>query len=286
LATTLIIFSMDRALQCDSLINSVRDHVTGVNRVVVIARATSELHAKAYNVLGCSYTEYEILLETHKHGLTSLLSKIVYSADLDYVAIAVDDQIFYRPSDFTTAVGALEDEKAFVWSWRLSHKPGETEIKNKYWLDAAPKDEVYRYLWHSDGALYRRDHYVRMLNTYIPLWPTQRLIPNDIEARIASAAHEWQPSVGPHVGPLNATCMTWQINKEKSTAGVWASPWCTIPETELDVLAQAYLNGKRTDNLALYTDLSWTTRFNRPGAYPTHVSAGEEASRFYAALIR
>jgi hypothetical protein len=281
--TTLVVFSMDRALQCDSLLRSVDDHVTGVERVIVIARATSELHARAYGEIT---SDCMLLMEKPGRSCSMLLADAV--GGTDHIALAVDDQVFYRSSDFVLAVSRLGVERAFVWSWRLGHKPGVTTRWLDHWICSAAgtRDESYRYLFHSDGALYRRDDYVHMLDTYVPGWQTRALIPNDLEAGPAAAQRDWQMSVGPHVGPLEATCMTWQLNKQSTTEGRYGAPWCTIPETKLDALAEAFLAGKRVDNARLYEDTSWTTRFQQPDSLPTHVHACEEASHFYADLIR
>jgi hypothetical protein len=271
---------MDRAMQCDSLLSSIRDHVTGVDRVVVIARATSELHERSYELLADTRAGVSVLRESADRTLPWLLSNVING--VDYVCINVDDQIFYRPSDFGAAVAALAIEAAFVWSWRLGYMQGQTTRQGDYWAAMDAQDEIYRYLWHSDGALYRQRDYVSMLDERIPEWRTRTLIPNDLEGLVVRGGIP----TGLHLGPPRATCMTWQINKESSTAGVWGGAWRTVPGTELDELARAYLAGKRVDNAALYADTSWTTRFNPPGAYPTHVSACEEASLFYASLIK
>jgi len=273
---------MDRALQCDSLLRSIDDNVTGISRVVVIARATTELHERAYGELAF---DGDLWMENGVPCSTLLADAV---DGCTYVTLAVDDQVFYRPTDFTNAIGTFEDEKAFVWSWRLGHKTGVTSARTDHWICSAAgtRDESYRYLFHSDGALYRRGDYVRLLDRYVPGWQKRALIPNDLEAGPAAAQREWQMSVGPHVGPLEATCMTWQLNKESSTRGRYGAPWCEIPETRLDALAEAFLAGRRVDNVKLYADTSWTTRFQRHDSLPTHVYACEEASRFYADLIR
>ena len=284
---TLVIFSMDRALQCDSLLQSIQDHGTGVSDIVVIARASSERHALAYDKMMTRHDSI-VSMVSERNGVScsSALAEVVKLAD--HICLTVDDQVFYRPSNFNTARAHLEKEHGFVWSWRLGRRLGVTADKTDHWLCsvAGTRDKNYRYLFHSDGALYRRGDYVRLLDMYVPGWETKSYIPNDLENEVARMQPAWQMSVGPHVGPLEATCKTWQLNKQSTTEGRYGAPWCTIPETKLDALAEAFLAGKRVDNTKLYADISWTTRFQQPDSFPTHVHACEEASRFYAGLIR
>lgn len=289
---TLVVFSMDRALQCDSLLRSVVDHCTGLDRVVVLAKASSDLHIEAYRTLRALGEYDELTVNGAEGGLP--LGEDIFQAvnDSQHTVLAVDDQLFYAPSDFAWAVEEMRLNDAFVWSWRLGHKPGVTQVLTgrgaDYWM-CPPRvaDFDYAYLFHSDGALYRTEDYVAKLDRYLPDWRTGKYIPNDFEGAVAGRLAEWNSSAGVHLGPRDPTCITWQINKEQSTRRKqYGSPWHETTETALDALAEAYLAGKRVDNQALYADTSWTTRFNPPGVRPTHVWACEESSRFYTSMIR
>ena len=142
----------------------------------------------------------------------------------------------------------------------------------------------YGYLWHSDGALYRTATYTETLYRFLPDWRTADYTPNDLEAAVAGRKPKWAARVGPHLGPLTPTCITWQLNRVQTRYG---SPAAEIPETNTDALAAAYLAGKRVDNEKLYAALRENPlRWNPPGARPTHVYACEEASRFWAGCVR
>lgn len=281
---TLVVFSMNRAMQCESLLRSLCDHATGIDRTVVIARATSSLHQEAYAKLTAEHPECQIVDDVR--GCSVHLAQVLANGT-DHVSLAVDDQLFYRSSDFSMAARELDNANGFVWSWRLGEKLGTTQTRNGAFWQCSPRidDADYGYLFHSDGAVFRANEYMALLDLFLPGWRDNALIPNNLEGHVAACQHQWRMSVGPHLGPLKPTCITWQINKE-STTREYGAPWVTIPETELDTLAQAFLAGKRVDNQALYADLSWVTRFQKAGDGPTHISACVEASRFYAGMIR
>jgi len=290
-----IIFSMDRAMQCESLLRSMDDMCTGINHITVICRATGQLHEDAYTRLMSEERKVSttFIQEGRGFGLAAALEDTVRTApDGSYVCINVDDQIYYRPADFRYAVSVLVERYAFVWSWRLGdpdwHHPNPH--RGGYWLRENSPGRDHGYLWHSDGALYCREDYLRVLDGAAAAaeagleWKKQSLTPNHLETIGVTHPHLWRNRR--HVGPSKPCCMTWQVNKESTTAGRFGAPWKTVPETELDVLAQAFLNGKRVQNDLLYKDHSWTQRFQQPDGIPTHVRACEEASKFYASLIR
>lgn len=280
---TLVVFSKDRAMQLDSLLRSVKDYCTGIDRVVPIVYASNALHENAYWKLAHEAPFTELRMQVGD-PLGKLVEEVTTKGS-DHIALAVDDMLFYARSDFRSAARRLRDQDAFVWSWRLGHKPGVTREIADFWDCAAlTADRDYGYLFHSDGALYRTEGYLRMVDGMLPDWRTGEYTPNDIEGAVACRKRQWAPQVGPHLGPLHPTCITWQLNRVQTKYG---SPAAEIPETNVDALARAYLDGARIDNEKLYAALRENAlRFNPPGTRPTHVWACEEASRFWAAAIR
>jgi hypothetical protein len=272
---TLVVFSKDRAMQLDSLLRSVGDHCTGIDDVVVIADATSDLHERAYDQLAFDGT----LLRQRALDVSLGVALAYALKRAEHVSFAVDDMIFYRPSDFGWAAKELDTEKAFVWSWRLGRRNNCVidTCDGSFWCGPPG------YAWHVDGSLYRTADYARTLERFYPQWREART-PNDLEGTVAMRADEWAPGIL-HLGPIEPTCMTWQINQAHVTPGVRRAPFTAVSETQLDALAEAYLAGRRVDNERLYADLSWTVRFQkRPGR--AHVEACEESAAFYASLIR
>jgi len=297
---SLVVFSKDRAMQLDSLLRSVCDNCTGIKHVAVIAKASSQLHIDAYKLLRETETYDELTVAGPDgglplgHDLAALADDYADGVPTDHIALAVDDQLFYAPSDFRKAAFSLDEHKAFVWSWRLGLRKDRSETErcpcpldeaDPHWLCSAfENDPDYGYLFHSDGALYRTSAYVNKLDTWLPDWRTGNYTPNDLEAAVTARAARWKPSVGPHVGPLSPTSITWQLNRVQTKYG---SPAAEIPETNVDALARAYLEGKRVDNEKLYEALrADPLQWNPPGARPTHVYACEEASKFWAGCVR
>jgi hypothetical protein len=284
---TLVVFSKDRAMQCHSLLQSVEDHCTGIDRVVVLAKASSALHIAAYRRLleRCMCDELTV---NDSHGGLPLGEDIFQAVnDSEHTALAVDDMTFYAPSDFARATDALN--YGFSWSWRLGEKPDpdhDTFDDHDTWMYSSmlTGDADYGYMFHCDGMVIKTDNYLKMLDRYLPNWRTGSYIPNDLEAAVAAKKSRWAAAVYPHRGPLTPTCITWQLNRVQLE---YNSPAAEIPETNTDTLARAYLEGKRVDNDALYGALNANPlRWNPPGARPTHIYACEEASKFWASCIR
>lgn len=292
---SLVIFSKDRAMQLDSLLRSVKDHCTGIDRVAVLAQASSNLHEDAYIKLGEEHIDrqgWTLTMELEER-LGGMVANVIEGEAFvpDYTSLAVDDMLFYRPSDFKVAAETLDEHDSFVWSWRLGYDPEFTEACPcledliEHWLTTSfVQSPDYSYLFHSDGALYKTSTYVSKLDMYLPDWRTGKYIPNDLEAAVAAKRSRWAVSAGPHLGPPKPTCITWQLNRVQ---GRYGSPAAELPETQTNMLAMAYLDGRRVDNEKLYKTLqSDAQRFNPPGARPTHVYASEEASKFWVGCVR
>jgi hypothetical protein len=277
---------MDRALQCDSLLRSIADHVSGVDEVAVIVRASSELHARSYIQLTAEHPRVRFWRQDAGQSASMLLAVAIDGAD--FVSLAVDDQVYFAPSDFSLATAALEDERGFVWSWRLGHEPGVTEFRGSYWCcvpEIVHRD--YGYIFHTDGALYRRARFVAVLDRCLPDWRQGLYIPNDLECACAARRGMWAGAVGPHLGPFEQTCITFQINKEYTTAETYGAPWCSTERTRLDVLAEAYVAGARVSNVALYAAIgSYFLPMARAAGMSTHVPAIPEVAVRYAALVQ
>ena len=287
---SLVVFSKDRAMQLESLLKSVKDHCTGIDHVAVIARASSQLHVDAYMQLRVTGEYDELVVDGPGNDLPLGHHLDLATVDTVHTALAVDDMIFYRPSDFAKAAATLEEHGAFVWSWRLGRNAAPMaspclEDLAPHWLCSPFVDDPdLQYMFHTDGALYGTVDYVHMLDRWLPDWKTGPYTPNDLEAVVAGQRTQWAASVGPHVGPLNATCITWQLNRVQTKYG---SPAAEVPATSVDALARAYLDGKRVENEILYAALQADSlHWNPPGARPTHVYASEEASKFWASCIR
>jgi hypothetical protein len=266
----LIVFSKDRPFQCESLLRSIRDWVIGIDDVVVVAQASFPRSQEAYELLrDITYGPAGWRLIFERGSCTQELDALLI--DADFVGFAVDDQVFFRPSDYQLAARALVVEKAFLWSWRLSSNPGVTESRGDWWTCAGGAGP-YGYLFHTDGSFYEKTALVTFLDRAIPTWRSARYTPNDLEGRAVRYAR------GLHVGPQKKTCVSFAVNKVTTAAGA-TTAWCASAETTVEALVDSFLIGKRLDNETLYTRADvW--------AAATHVAATQEAAKFYASLIR
>lgn len=262
-----IVFSKDRPFQCESLVRSLRDQATGIDEIVVVASATLPGAREGYVVLE---RESRCRLIFERSSCVRELPALF--TDADFVGLAVDDQTFFRPSDYGLASRALVEDEAFLWSWRLSGKVGTTEDRGSWWRCTQGAPGPYGYLFHTDGSLYEKKALVRFLDRAIPTWRFSEYTPNDFEGRAVGYA------IGRHVGPFEKTCVSFQLNKVTSAAAARA-PWFSMPETQTEALVDAFLAGRRFDNETFY-------RVAPGWARETHVSATREAAEFYASLIR
>lgn len=277
--TTVIVASMNRAFQCDSLLRSLDDHCAGVDRVVVVARATSALHREAYARLFSSHlVDYVLDIE----GYSVHLGRVVRGLPKhDFLSLMVDDQIFYRHADFSDAQSILVGTDALVWSWRLGFDSRRCSLHVNHWRSRGQTDDYYGYLWHSDAGVYRVGDWVSLMDTALPGWDERRRIPNDLEAAGARLQRKAGAPHPLHVGPILPACVTWQINKEVTTRSCYSAAWQTTSKTSLDALAHAFLEGRRFDNDA-FSALTEGPHFGAVG----HVPATRENTEFYERLIR
>jgi hypothetical protein len=91
---TTVVFSKDRALQLDAFLRSYRDHVTPLDDVQVLCRATSPRHRAAYEELFDEIGEWVRPCwqgESFKEDLLDMLP------DAGNVVFFVDDMVFLRP---------------------------------------------------------------------------------------------------------------------------------------------------------------------------------------------
>lgn len=263
-----IVFSKDRPFQVESLVRSLRELATGVDEIVVVAVASTSAAREGYLVMR-QETGCKLVFEAQPGASTRELQALFEGAD--FVGFTVDDQLFFRPSDYRLAARALVEDDAFLWSWRLSAKLTVTDDRGLWWRCSSGEGS-YGYLFHTDGSLYETKALVAFFDRALPAWRVGRYTPNDLEGRTVRYAR------GLHVGPFEKTCVSFALNKVTTAVGATAL-WCAVAETTPEALIEAFLAGRRFDNAAFYLRAAeWSAG--------THVPATQEAARFYASLIR
>lgn len=272
-----VVASMDRAFQCDALLRSLQ-YVAGLDRIVVIARATSALHMRAYARLKMRFGYIEVIDDTD--GYSVHLGRVVQQlADTDHLMLMVDDQMFFAHADCTQAAAKLSQvQNAFVWTWRLGFDSRFCEsLGDGTWKAlAAVKDDYYGYPWHSDGALFNVGAWRAHVDRALSDWATYPYIPNELEAAGAKAIRESFPHFA-QLGGERPVCTTWQINKEATTRHRFGAKWCGISEIELDELARKYVAGARFSLSPFWRDAAYRF-FNSPHVPPTLEMARRFAS--------
>ena len=293
-----LVFSYDRPLQLWGLVRSLLDNTDlGPDQIVCLCRASrARFHAAYHTVekeLGC-----HIVQENHLYSrplsrlLRPSLVRLVLkaSAGAEYVAFAVDDMMYFRQARFEEAMAHLQSNPdVCLWSWRigvdLQPHPSLEVAQGGWRVRHAETPMPYRYIFHTDGSVFRRRDLVSWLNL-LPAWGKWRYNLNSIEAwlaRYSEANREQLPVGGLHAGPREQACITWQINKV-TTGGAryYARAESTSPERLLNV----FENGGRICYASLYGYSDWLLECNRDWDQPpTHVAPTEAAVKLWLGLM-
>ncbi|MDB9851292.1 hypothetical protein OAC37_02690 [Amylibacter sp.] len=108
---TIIIFSKDRVPQLDLLLRSILENTLGHRQIIIMYRASTVQAYNSYNKLTKKYLEHEIIFRDEaSNDFRSSLQELVKMSDSKTLCLLVDDDVFYRPFDFSMFDGlsALE----------------------------------------------------------------------------------------------------------------------------------------------------------------------------------
>lgn len=96
-----IVFSMDRAMQLEALLGSYRDNATNAPKLVVIFRATSERHQRAYEAVFAEYSDVVLkeLRQDTREAFRSMVIGALTESQSDKVFFLVDDDLFIEKAD-------------------------------------------------------------------------------------------------------------------------------------------------------------------------------------------
>jgi len=128
----LIIFSYNRPMQLYALLESSSLHITGLNKVFVLYRASSQEFVDAYDEVKKAFPKVHFVAQSShaQEDFQPLLSKILLEGSSPYVIFSVDDIIVRKDIDLTNCVDALEKTKA--WGFFLGQGKN---LKRCYMLD-------------------------------------------------------------------------------------------------------------------------------------------------------
>lgn len=153
-----IVFTKDRAMQLNLLLDSILSNAPGSMSISVIYKATNDTYKAGYEKLAASHPEVAMIEEVDfKEQVLQLMSTPGY----DYTCFFVDDDIIYKQFDINQCLSVLEaDEDVFCFSLRLGKN-----VKVCYTMQAQNvlKDEVI------EGNIMKWDWSVHYLDFGYPL---------------------------------------------------------------------------------------------------------------------
>lgn len=158
----LIIYSKDRPLQLEALLDSIHYQVTGLNQIKVIYKASSNKYENAFVVLKKRYPHVDFINEGMQKGLNfkKLTLKTLEQCTSKYIIFAVDDNLVTAPINISKAIYHLESTNAFGVFFRMGLNVHYCipEKNNKYY-DTPPlvqiDDETYAWQFGGGTGNYR-----------------------------------------------------------------------------------------------------------------------------------
>lgn len=139
---SLIIFSKDRALQLDLLLNSISQNFPEANNIRVIWTASSHNFELAYEQLRSEHRK--IIFKKQTEEFFKDLYEGVCLAHNKYVCFFTDDNIVYRKVKFNkTAEKALNNKSCICYSLRLGNNTTHRAVDGIQYQDVLPV--LYQY---------------------------------------------------------------------------------------------------------------------------------------------
>lgn len=114
---TFIVFSKDRALQLDGLLQSILHHVFGSYSIKVIYSTSSDSHRNAYNEVADRIKHSNRIEWTEEKDFRTNLIEALDAVETESVCFLVDDIVFIRPVHLDTISQQFKD--AGILSLRL-----------------------------------------------------------------------------------------------------------------------------------------------------------------------
>jgi hypothetical protein len=256
----IVIFSKDRACQCDSLLRSIRDNFRAPYvSLTVLYKASGPAFQAGYDLLAARSELQRATLRPQRSFYEDVRSLCNGLDDTSQVMFLVDDDIVFRPCDISAAAEAFTDEHLFI-SLRASRS---------YAGDGAPRflsDGPYlewkwnyhtrswvtwNYPFSVDGNIFHADHIKKIIRNIA------FDAPNSFEGRMHTYRHAWWiKRIKKALALPEAAVFNNPLNRVQTESETWHA------DVSADSMNEHFLNGMRIDNAALYAA--------RPGA--THHS--------------
>lgn len=281
-----IIFSWDRPLQLWGLVKSLLDNADlEPKQIQCLCKCSNTEYRKAYQTvskeLGC-----QIIYQDGK-SLWSLLWKQIQ--DNEFVALLVDDMIFFRKVSYSNVIKIMQKESEIcVWSWCIGPDlwiPTKMRLHAGYWTAPhAIAGMPFNYIFHENGSLYRK----KDLEYWLQLIPKKYrdvFNLNRIEGYLSLISKSAGQRLGSlHAGPLLQACTTWRINNVSNPRK--KSNYYEIIQTKINYLEKIFEAGGRLDYSPLYGRVDWLRKLNKGQSNFAHIVGSKAATDFFTTLIR
>jgi hypothetical protein len=121
--TDLVIFSYDRPLQLHACLESIYQHVSNVDQIVIIYRSSEKGFSSAYEKVKQDFPGTCWYLQSHQaeNDFKNLVLNAVYNNKANYVAFVVDDIIIKDAIDLAECETYLQMTGAYGFHLRLGH---------------------------------------------------------------------------------------------------------------------------------------------------------------------
>lgn len=117
----LIIFSFNRPLQLQALLESINYYITGLHRIKVIYRTTSDRAQNCYNSIAQHFPHVQFMQQSsNPHAdFKPLTQRALVESDADYVVFAVDDIVIKDYIEMDHAIGLMQEMNAYGFYLRM-----------------------------------------------------------------------------------------------------------------------------------------------------------------------
>lgn len=248
----IVIFSKDRALQLDSLLQSIKDHfLIPVESIVVLYLPTNAKYAAGYEMLkGKNIIDRLHWVEdiAFRNNLISICSGFAAESNIMFL---VDDNIVFRQFNDLPLLGLLSKRHLFISlradrryvTDRVPQFVREQRFLEWKWRAFFEKhgNSTWHYPFSVDGNIFRTSDVTRLLRSI------SFKAPNSLEAnmqRRQEALWLWPRRFA--LAPLHAVLFNNPLNSVQTEGRTWNAG------LSIEDMNNKYLEGWRIDNSVLY----------------------------------
>jgi hypothetical protein len=252
----IVIFSKDRACQCDSLLRSIRDNFgSPYASLTVLYKTSSPRFQNGYDLLAVRPVLDRAVLRQEHAFYEDVAGLCNGFDDASLVMFLVDDDVVFRPCDISAAVGVFTDEHLFI-SLRASRSYAG-DVAPRFLSDGPYLEWKWNYHTRSwvtwnypfsvDGNIFHANHIKKIIRKIA------FDAPNSFEGRMHTSRHAWWiKRIKKALALPEAAVFNNPLNRVQTESRTWHS------DVSAEAMNDYYLNGMSIDNAALYAA--------RPGA--------------------